>query len=135
MNANTTRNKIPFFYSVLSAAMANAGTDSKTLVLAADSQFELCYLMGNSTSDDPNDPQSNNFNARITDQSTGRLLMNDFIPQSILCGPANGTIYQKYGVIFDPLANLLIEWNNLSGESNTARLVFVGYKIFTTIQG
>lgn len=130
MNANLTSNKLPFWYQVTTASIAGNGNGSVSLTLAADSQFELCYLMGSSSEDADTDFMPNNFSAKITDQSTGRALMNDYIGQRNLCGPANGTIYQKYGVIFSPLSNVLFEVTNLTANASIIKLVMVGYKIF-----
>ncbi len=130
MNANLTRNKLPYIYQVTSGAMLALGAASVSLVMAADSHFELCYFMGMTTTDAATDFSPNNFTIRITDQSTGRQLMNAYVNQRNLVGPSNGTIYQKYGVIFAPLANILFEFNNLVNGANTATLAMVGYKVF-----
>ncbi len=130
MDKNLTSAKLPFFYQVTSPSIAGNGTGSVSLTLAADSYFELCYFMGTCTADTDTDFMPGNFSAKITDQSTGRLLMNDYINQRNLCGPANGTIYQKYGVIFQPLSNLLFEFTDLSTATNIIKMVMVGYKLF-----
>lgn len=126
----TNQNKIPFYYSLTTAAMAGNGTDTKTINIAADADFELTYFLGSSSVDLDTDFMPNNFKVKITDQSSGRLLTSDYINQRNICGPSNGTLYQRYPVIFKSLSEIVFDFVELSGGTNTVNFVMAGYKIF-----
>jgi len=124
------KNVIPFMYAVVSAALGANGNGQTSLTLAADSEFELHYLLGQTSVDVDNDFMPGNFSCQVTDQSTGRSLSNIRIPQRCLVGPSNGSIFLRRPVIFPPQANLLFDFLDTSGAGCTVTLVLVGYKLF-----
>jgi len=125
-----SKNIIPFMYVVVTNVIAANGNAQQTLGLAADSEFELHYILGTCTEDVDTDFMPNNFSCQITDQSTGRNLSNLRVPARNLCGPSNGSIFMRRPVIFPAQANLLFDFLNLTGNNNTITLTLVGYKIF-----
>lgn len=127
---NRSRNILPFWYNVVSPALTSGGTGQTVLTLQADSDFELFQLMGTCTADLDTDFMPNNFSVQITDQSTGRILMNNRISERQLCSPANGGAILRRGVIFPAQAVLLFDFLDLSGGSNTAQVTLMGYKHF-----
>jgi len=127
-------NSLPFDYVVTATTGAAAGsTVSTTLIMQADSRFELMGIMGtggiNATTE--NSLQyPNSFTVSIRDQTTGRDLMSAPVPQRILCGNAYKQLAEKRGIIFEPQSNLLFTFTNLAGgAANNITLVLKGYKI------
>ena len=126
-------NSLPFVY-VVTASLGGAvgATVSTTLIMQADSRFELMGIMGtgglNATTE--NSLQyPNSFTVSIRDQTTGRDLMSAPVPQRVLCGNAFKQFLEKRGIIFEPQSNLLFTFTNLTGLSNNITLALHGYKI------
>ena len=134
MNDLRSNNILPAWYGVVVGPLLTTAAGQGNLVLEQSSEFELHEIFGVSTEDDPNDPQSNNFSVKISDESTGRALSNIRIPQVALCAPANDGYRFLRPVIFPPLANILCDVLNLSGNTNTITIVLAGYKIYGAIQ-
>ena len=126
-------NSLPFDY-VVTATLAGAigATGSSTLIMQADSRFELMGIFGTggqtaSTEDSLQYP--NSFTVSIRDQTTGRDLMSAPVPQRVLCGNAFKQFLEKRGIIFEPQSNLLFTFTNLTGNANNITLALHGYKI------
>jgi hypothetical protein len=134
MNDYRSNNIIPAWYGLSIGPITASSSLQGNLVLEQSSEFELHQIFGSSSEDDPNDPQPNNFSVSITDNGTGRQLMNIKIPQSHLCCPANNGYRLVRPVIFPALCNLLFEVLDLSGNANTVKLTLAGYKIYGSIQ-
>jgi hypothetical protein len=126
-------NSLPFVYVVTAALGAAVGaTVSTTLIMQADSRFELMGIMGTggqlaTTEDSLLYP--NSFTVSIRDQTTGRDLMSAPEPQRVLCGNAFKQFLEKRGIIFEPQSNLLFTFTNLTGAANNVTLALHGYKI------
>jgi hypothetical protein len=127
-------NSIPFIYTVTPPALAAAlgSTAAATLIMQADSRFELIGIMGTggtnaSTEDSLVNP--NSFSCTIRDQSTGRDLMSAPVPQRVLCGNAFNGFLQKRGIVFEPQSNLLFTFTNLTANANNITLALHGYKL------
>ena len=126
-------NSLPFVYVVTSTMGAAVGaTGSTTLIMKADSRFELMGIMGTggvaaTTEDSLFYP--NSFTISIRDQTTGRDLMSAPVPQRVLCGNAFQQFLEKRGIIFEPQSNLLFTFTNLTAAANNITLALHGYKI------
>jgi hypothetical protein len=126
-------NSLPFVYVVTATLGAAVGaTSSTTLIMQADSRFELMGIMGtgglNATTE--NSLQyPNSFTVSIRDQTTGRDLMSAPVPQRVLCGNAFKQFLEKRGIIFEPQSNLLFTFTNLTTDANNITLALHGYKI------
>jgi len=124
-------NSLPFVYVVTSTIAANS-TSSTTLIMQADSRFELMGILGtggNVATTEDNQVAPNNFTLQIRDQTTGRDLMSAPVPQRVLCGNAFNQFLQKRGIVFEPQSNLLFTFTNLTGASNNVTLALHGYKM------
>ena len=132
-------NSLPFIYSVTSTLGAAVGaTSSSTLIMQADSRFELMAIFGEGTAfvtvdgndfTDTNAVAPSSFTLQIRDQTTGRDLMSGPIPQRLVCGNSFNNFLQKRGIIFEPQSNLLFTFSNLTSQANTVTLALHGYKI------
>ena len=126
-------NSLPFVYVVTAALGAAVGTTSSTtLIMQADSRFELMGIFGTggtvaTTEDSLTNP--NSFTCTIRDQTTGRDLMSAPVPQRVLCGNAFQQFLEKRGIIFEPQSNLLFTFTNLTAATNSITLALHGYKI------
>jgi len=126
-------NSLPFVYVVTAALGPAVGaTSSTTLIMQADSRFELMGIMGTggtaaTTEDALTNP--NSFTCTIRDQTTGRDLMSAPVPQRVLCGNAFRQFLEKRGIIFEPQSNLLFTFTNLTAATNSITLALHGYKI------
>lgn len=126
-------NSLPFVYVVTASLGAAVGaTVSTTLIMQADSRFELMGIMGtggvNATTEDSLQ-YPNSFTVSIRDQTTGRDLMSAPVPQRVLCGNAFKQFLEKRGIIFEPQSNLLFTFTNLTAAANNITLALHGYKI------
>ena len=126
-------NSLPFVYVVTATLGAAVGaTVSTTLIMQADSRFELMGIMGtggaNATTEDSLQ-YPNSFTVSIRDQTTGRDLMSAPVPQRVLCGNAFNQFLQKRGIVFEPQSNLLFTFVNLTAATNNITLALHGYKI------
>jgi len=126
-------NSLPFVYVVSATLGAAVGaTVSTTLIMQADSRFELMGIMGtggvNATTEDSLQ-YPNSFTVSIRDQTTGRDLMSAPVPQRVLCGNAFKQFLEKRGIIFEPQSNLLFTFTNLTAATNSITLALHGYKI------
>ena len=126
-------NSLPFVY-VVTAALGNTvgATASTTLIMQADSRFELMGIFGtgglNATTE-TSQSYPNSFTVSIRDQTTGRDLMSAPVPQRVLCGNAFRQFLEKRGIIFEPQSNLLFTFTNLTADANAITLALHGYKI------
>lgn len=126
-------NSLPFVYVVTASLGAAVGaTASSTLIMQADSRFELMGIFGTggtaaTTEDSLTNP--NSFTCTIRDQTTGRDLMSAPVPQRVLCGNAFRQFLEKRGIVFEPQSNLLFTFTNLTAATNSITLALHGYKI------
>ena len=126
-------NSLPFVYVVTATLGAAVGaTSSTTLIMQADSRFELMGIMGTGGVDATTENSlqyPNSFTVSIRDQTTGRDLMSAPVPQRVLCGNAFKQFLEKRGIIFEPQSNLLFTFTNLTAATNNITLALHGYKI------
>ncbi len=126
-------NSLPFVYVVTAALSAAVGaTSSSTLIMQADSRFELMGIFGTGGVDATTENSlqyPNSFTVSIRDQTTGRDLMSAPVPQRVLCGNAFKQFLEKRGIIFEPQSNLLFTFTNLTASVNNITLALHGYKI------
>ena len=127
-------NSLPFVYlaNVAFGAGTLGASLSTTLIMQADSRFELMGMMGTggaaaNTEDSLFYP--NSFTVSIRDQTTGRDLMSAPVPQRIMCGNAFQQFLEKRGIIFEPQSNLLFTFTNLTNAANNITLALHGYKM------
>jgi len=126
---NSNVNAIPFVYLVTTTAMAGNGNNQQTLVMQADSRFELWAIAGTSSEDADTDFMPNNFSLLMTDQTTGRQLASARVPQRILCGNAFMGWLQRRPIVFQPQSIVVFDVLNLTGNSATVNIALHGYKI------
>jgi hypothetical protein len=125
-------NSLPFIYLVTPPQMANTigSTASTTLIMQADSRFELIGIFGaTDQANERTDVNPNYFACTIRDQTTGRDLMSGPVPQRVLCGNAFNGFLQKRGIVFEPQSNLLFTFTNLVNATNNVTLALHGYKM------
>ena len=126
-------NSLPFTYVVTSQLGAAVGaTSSATLIMQADSRFELMGVMatgGNLATSEDALQYPNSFTVSIRDQTTGRDLMSAPVPQRIFAGNAFKQFLEKRGIIFEPQSNLLFTFTNLTAAVNNITVALHGYKI------
>lgn len=126
-------NSLPFDYVVTATLGAAVGaTGSATLIMQADSRFELMAILGTGGVDATTENSlqyPNSFTVSIRDQTTGRDLMSAPVPQRVLCGNAYRQLAEKRGIIFEPQSNILFTFTNLTAAANNITLVLKGYKI------
>jgi hypothetical protein len=126
-------NSLPFVYVVTASLGAAVGaTSSTTLIMQADSRFELMGIFGTGGVDNTTENSlqyPNSFTVSIRDQTTGRDLMSAPVPQRVLCGNAFKQFLEKRGIIFEPQSNLLFTFTNLTAATNNITLALHGYKI------
>lgn len=125
-------NSLPFIYLVTPPQMANniGATASTTLIMQADSRFELIGIFGaTDQANERTDVNPNYFACTIRDQTTGRDLMSGPVPQRVLCGNAFNGFLQKRGIVFEPQSNLLFTFTNLVNATNNVTLALHGYKL------
>lgn len=126
----TNVNSIPFIYTVDAASIAGNSSRQATLIFQADSRFELMAIFAASTaSNEATEVSPNNFSLLIRDQTTGRDLMSNRVPQRILCGNAFNGFLQKRGIVFEPQSNLLFDFLNLTGDPISVTVALHGYKL------
>ena len=126
-------NSLPFVYVVTASLGAAVGaTSSTTLIMQADSRFELMGILGtggNAATTEDAQVSPNNFTLQIRDQTTGRDLMSAPVPQRIMCGNAFNQFLQKRGIVFEPQSNLLFTFTNLTANTNNVTIALHGYKM------
>lgn len=126
-------NSLPFVY-VVTAALGNTvgATSSTTLIMQADSRFELMGIFGTggaTAASEDSLQYPNFFTVSIRDQTTGRDLMSAPVPQRVLCGNAFRQFLEKRGIVFEPQSNLLFTFTNLQALTCNITLALHGYKI------
>jgi hypothetical protein len=126
-------NSLPFVYTVTSSLTNVVGaTGSSTLIMQADSRFELMGIMatgGATAASEDSIQYPNFFSVSIRDQTTGRDLMSGPVPQRVLAGNAFRQFLEKRGIIFEPQSNLLFTFTNLQALTCNITLALHGYKI------
>jgi hypothetical protein len=127
-------NSLPFDYVVTASLGAGAlgASTSTTLIMQADSRFELMAILGTggaTAASEDSLQYPNTFSVSIRDQTTGRDLMSAPVPQRVLCGNAYKQLAEKRGIIFEPQSNILFTFTNLTANANNITLVLKGYKI------
>lgn len=128
-------NSLPFIYVVTASLPATAGsTASTTLIMQADSRFELFGILGTggeNTGTENSLVNPNSFSCTIRDQTTGRDLMSAPVPQRILCGNAYNGFLQKRGIVFEPQSNLLFTFTNITSPVAVTNITLAlhGYKM------
>ena len=126
-------NSLPFVYTVTSSLTNVVGaTTSTTLIMQADSRFELMGIMatgGATAASEDNIQYPNFFSVSIRDQTTGRDLMSGPVPQRVLAGNAFRQFLEKRGIVFEPQSNLLFTFTNLQALTCNITLALHGYKI------
>lgn len=126
----TNRNAIPFYY-VVNVTIAAGSSAATTLIMMADSYFELAGIFGStSNTNEATQVSPNNFSVQIRDQTSGNDLMSNQVQQRVLCGNAFNGLYEKRPIVFEPQSNLLFDFRNLDALNPvTVQLVLKGTKI------
>ena len=139
MEGYTNQNAIPYLYKV-SVSLAASGTAQTTLIMQADSYFELRAILGTAYvgavgttaaakyEDALVNP--NSFEVSIRDQTTSFDITNGRIPQRLLCGNAYNQILMQRPIAFTPQSNLFFDFLNLdTANPNVVTLVLHGFKV------
>jgi hypothetical protein len=136
----SSRDVIPFIYSIKTDAIGSLGSTSVTLVLGIDSEFEL-YGFEASTNQDIADinaapqaaatAQPNVFNVFITDTSTGRNFMTQPVSRALICSNSTQNFTPEgVRIRFPRQEQFQFDFNNLTTNSLTIQFALRGYKIF-----
>ena len=149
--AVSSREILPFVYTVDISITALSGTGTKTLVLGSDSEFELYGFEARTNMDMINSGSlsgtvvttnavqaPDNFKILLKDISTGRDLFTNSLARSLVCGNASNLfVPEGYKIRFPRQNQLQFDFTNLytawpASSSNTLDITFAlrGYKIF-----
>lgn len=127
----TNVNEIPFTYVVPAITLAANAAGQQNLVLMADSYFELMAVFATGGADATTENtlvSPNNFSLLIRDNTTGRDLMSQRVPQRLLAGNAFNGFLQRRPIVFEPQSSLLFDYLNLTAANNSVTIALVGYK-------
>lgn len=132
---------IPFVYGV-QISLSASGNNSGTITCNQDASFELHYFGARSSVDfrqyDGTTFASvefaDTFTALVTEQTTGRQLMNQKVHQRVLCSPSNKSISERRPVVFPPGTVFTIDLTNLIAQTNVVDFYLKGYKIFAPLK-
>lgn len=122
---------IPFDVLVASPLIAANGSGITPITLDQDADFELHYIMGNSSADDSTKFFQNNFTCQITDKSNSRIWSTDRVPQVILCGPWNQSIMERRPVLLARKTNISFDILNLTAAPIQVNIILRGFKVRT----
>jgi len=118
-----------YFYSVVIPITGALASATGILNMDSDAPFKMFRILGTSDQDLDSDFQPNNFSVAITDQGSGRRMMNLEIPQRLLCQPANGGLILPQPVLFSPNTTLNFSVTDLSGNAaNIVTIMLAGIK-------
>lgn len=121
---------IPFAYSVIVPALGANASTIFPFTLDQDADFELHYIMGSSSIDDPTKFFQNNFSVQITDKSNSRIWSSDRVPQIQQCGPMNMSIAQRRPVLLARKTNMSFDVLNLTATGGmVVTMGLHGYKV------
>lgn len=121
---------IPYNVVVVTAAIPASGSVVTPFTLDQDGDFELHYIGGSSSLDDPTKFFQNNFSVNITDKSNSRIWGSDRTPQIVMCTPWNMGLPERRPVVLARKTNLSFDVLNLNaGGPITVTIVLKGYKI------
>lgn len=121
---------IPYNIVAVSPAIPASGSLIFPFTLDQDGDFELHYIMGSSTLDEPTDFFQNHFSCLITDKSNSRLWGSDRTPQINFCGPWNQSLPERRPVMLARKTNLSFDVLNLdAAEAIVVTIVMKGYKV------
>lgn len=148
----SSREILPFIYTVDISITALSGTGTKTLVLGSDSEFELYAFEARTNVDGAsqagatlggatalNNPVQapDNFKILIKDVSTGRDLFTNSLTRSLVCGnTSNLFVPEGYRIRFPRQNQLQFDFTNLyttyptGATSLDITFALRGYKIF-----
>lgn len=122
---------LPFTYGMTVTLGATIGaSNTGAFTCDTDSWFELWYISASSSLDADDDVMPNNFTAVISEQSSGRALSNQAIPQRVLASPANPFMRQMRPVVFAPSTTIQALIANTVASANNVSLFFVGFKLY-----
>lgn len=148
----SSREILPFIYTVDISITALSGTGTKTLVLGSDSEFELYgfeartnvdqadqagAVLGGATALNSPIQAPDNFKILIKDVSTGRDLFTNSLSRALICGnSSNYFIPEGYRIRFPRQNQLQFDFTNLytayptGATSLDITFALRGYKIF-----
>lgn len=151
-DAVSSREVLPFIYTVDITISSLSGTGTKTLVLGADSEFELYGFEARTSLDQAdqagatiggatalNNPVQapDNFKVLVKDISTGRDLFTNALNRSLICGNAsNYFIPEGYRIRFPRQNQMQFDFSVLytswptGASSIDITFAMRGYKIF-----
>lgn len=118
----------PYWYRI-DATLAGLGSAVVALQFDPDADFELHYMMGQSTLDVATNFYNNFFTVAITDKGNSRIWSNANIPQKVLCGPDNGGLPLRRPVLIAAKSNISFNFTNLNAGANTVSVIFTGFKV------
>jgi hypothetical protein len=151
-NYVSSREVLPFIYTVDITISSLSGTGTKTLVLGADSEFELYgfeartsldqadqagAVIGGATALNSPVQAPDNFKILVKDISTGRDLFTNALNRSLICGnSSNLFVPEGYRIRFPRQNQLQFDFTNLytawptGASSMDITFALRGYKIF-----
>ena len=151
-NYVSSREVLPFIYTVDITISSLSGTGTKTLVLGADSEFELYGFEARTSLDQASQAGAtiggatalanpvqapDNFKILVKDISTGRDLFTNALNRSLICGnSSNLFVPEGYRIRFPRQNQLQFDFTNLytawptGASSMDITFALRGYKIF-----
>ena len=147
----SSREILPFIYTVDISITSLSGTGTKTLVLGSDSEFELYGFEARTNCDNAGNTGAiagvtiganavqapDNFKILIKDISTGRDLFTNSLSRSLVCGNASNLfVPEGYKIRFPRQNQLQFDFQNLytafptGATSLDITFALRGYKIF-----
>lgn len=129
VSLNGIATRVPYDFLVSSGAMAGNATATGTINMFTDADFELWAYALTTSLDNANDPAPNNVSIQMQIQTTGQLMSNVAIPQAVITGLANRLYQLPQPVVVARNSVILVTFTNLINSTNTAQLVWRGYKL------
>lgn len=128
---------IPFIYGV-SVTLTSSGSGSGTITMNQDAPFELHYFAARTDRDFrqydgttwAGTEFADAFTVLVTDQTTGRQLMNQRTHQRVLCAPSNKSISERRPIVFPAGTVIACDFTNLIAQALVVDFYLKGYKLY-----
>lgn len=110
------------------------GNQQQTLQLAANYEFELHSIWGQSSADADTDFMPGNFTLNILGTTSGISWTNNiFINQRIMVSPSNGGNPLMRPITFPPNSQIILQVTDTTNSTNTVMIVFHGYYVLSAV--
>jgi hypothetical protein len=124
---------LPFHYGV-SVSLTALGTGTGTITFQQDFPFEFHYFMARTNlagdlASSATQPHPDRFSVMVTEQTTGRQLMNQKVHQACLAGPSNESLPQRRPMIFPAGTVITTEFTEVSNNAIVVDFYMIGFKL------